>query len=84
MQHANCDREIKIYEGAKHHLQKEMDEVKKAVMKEIETWIFNRVKGYSMILLTNKMNPDNTIAVITETIPIGMQFDKVYLSTFNM
>ncbi|AAB96411.1 phospholipase-D-like [Vaccinia virus] len=30
------------------------------------------------------MNPDNTIAVITETIPIGMQFDKVYLSTFNM
>ncbi|AAO89315.1 putative monoglyceride lipase [Vaccinia virus WR] len=44
MQHANCNREIKIYEGAKHHLHKETDEVKKSVMKEIETWIFNRVK----------------------------------------
>ncbi|AOP31514.1 putative monoglyceride lipase [Skunkpox virus] len=43
MQNANCDREIKIYEGAKHHLHKETNEVKKSVMKEIETWIFNRV-----------------------------------------
>ncbi|AUL80429.1 CPXV044 protein [Vaccinia virus] len=30
------------------------------------------------------MNPDNPIAVITETIPIAMQFANVYLSTFNM
>ncbi|AST09429.1 putative monoglyceride lipase [NY_014 poxvirus] len=44
MQNASCDREIKIYEGAKHHLHKETDDVKSSVIKEIESWIFSKIK----------------------------------------